>query len=147
MLRPQRKDPATRLSISLPESVAASLDRMIAERGFESRSQAVSVMVHEQLTRHEQQLGTAVMAGTVSLTYDRMSQDCGSIIAGIQHKHLRQCIASLHVQLEQDLTMEVILVQGQGRILRQIANEFVAVKGVLCGNLNVSTHILPPLEA
>jgi CopG family nickel-responsive transcriptional regulator len=147
MLRPQRKDLATRLSISLPESLAISLDHMVKARGFESRSQAVVEMIHDHLTRHQQELGLSVMAGTINLIYDRLSQDCSTVIAGLQHKYLRECIASLHVQLEQDLTMEVILVQGQGRTLGKITNDLLAVKGVLTGNLNVSTHILPPLEA
>lgn len=147
MLRPQRKDPATRLSISLPESLAGSLDRMVQEKGFESRSQAVCEMVREHLTLHKQDLGNTTMAGTINLIFDRLSQDCGSVIAGIQHKYLHECIASLHVQLEHDLTMEVILVQGQGQKLRVITNDLLAVKGVLSGNLNVSTHILPPIEA
>lgn len=147
MLRPNRHDPATRLSISLPASMAISLDRMVAERGFESRSQAVMEMIHEQLTRHREDLGNAVLAGTITLIYDRLSQDCGAIIAGIQHSFLRECIASLHVQLEADLTMEVILVQGHGDELRRISDRMLAVKGVLSGNLNVSAHILPPLEA
>ena len=38
MARPIKKDLATRLSISLPESVANALDRMVSDRGFESRS-------------------------------------------------------------------------------------------------------------
>lgn len=147
MLRPKRNDRATRLSISLPESLADSLDQMVQERGFESRSQAVCEMVWEHLTQHKQDMGNATMAGTVNLIYDRMSQDCGSMIAGIQHRYLRECIASLHVQLEQDLTMEIILVQGHGKRLRKVANDLLAVKGVLSGNLNVSTHILPPIEA
>lgn len=147
MLRPQRKDLATRMSISLPESLALDLDRMVHERGFESRSQVVAEMIHEHLTKHRQDLGRTVMAGTINLIYDRLSQDCGTVIAGLQHKFLRECIASLHVQLENDLTMEVILVQGQGQTLRRIADSMLAVKGVLTGNLNVSTHILPPLEA
>lgn len=147
MIRPNRKDPATRLSISLPASLVGSLDSMVKERGFESRSQAVMEMIHDQLTKHREQLGDAILAGTITLIYDRLSQDCGAVIAGIQHRYLRECIASLHVQLEKDLTMEVILVQGQGSRLRVISNAMLAVKGVLSGNLNVNTHILPPLEA
>jgi metal-responsive CopG/Arc/MetJ family transcriptional regulator len=77
MLRPNRKDLATRMSISLPESLAVNLDRMVFERGFESRSQVVAEMIHEHLTRHQQDLGNTVMAGTINLIYDRLSQDCG----------------------------------------------------------------------
>ncbi len=146
MARPIKKDLATRLSISLPESVANALDRMVSDRGFESRSHAIQEMVQEQLTRHAEFVGTGTLAGTINLTYDRLSSDCGTHIAGVQHRYLHECIASLHVQLEQNLTLEVILVQGKGSVLRKIANELMAIKGVLSGNLNFSTHILPPLE-
>lgn len=146
MARPIKKDLATRLSISLPESVANALDRMVSDRGFESRSHVIQEMVQEQLTRHAEFVGTGTLAGTINLTYDRLSGDCGSNIAAVQHRYLHECIASLHVQLEQNLTLEVILVQGKGSVLRKIANELMAIKGVLSGNLNFSTHILPPLE-
>ena len=42
-----------RISVSLPEALLSQLDGMVAERGFESRSQAIADMVSQQLTDHK----------------------------------------------------------------------------------------------
>ena len=41
-----RRRPVSRISISLPEKLLSDLDRMVEERGFDSRSQAVDEMLH-----------------------------------------------------------------------------------------------------
>jgi len=146
MHKESQRSLARRLSISLPESLASALDQMVQEKGFQTRSQAVAEMVQSQLMKHLEEQGNTVMAGTISLTFQRTIQDCSTSIASVQHKHLRECVASLHVQLENNLTLEVILVQGIAQRLRMIANELIAIKGVVHGNLNISAHILPPLE-
>jgi CopG family nickel-responsive transcriptional regulator len=43
--------------------------------------------------------------------------------------------------------MEVILVQGPARKLQAIANEMIAQKGVLTGQLQLLAAVIPPLHA
>jgi len=129
---------AHRITISLPGSVFRQFEEMAKDRGFENRSQAISEMITQQLADHHSQRGNALMAGTITLFYDHKKPGLAQQLSDI---------SSLHVLLEQRNTMEVILVQGPARTLRQIANKLVACKGVSTGRLTLTGTVMPPIHA
>ena len=145
MARLKAKGNAARITISLPESLCANLDKMVAKRGHTSRSEAISKMISEQLVRHEEELGKQIMAGTITLIYSHAKPGLQNRLMKIQHKYLKEIITSQHVHLENLHSLEVLLVQGPGARLKKIADELIAVKGVTHGNLNVTSTVLPPI--
>ena len=136
---------AARVTSSLPVSLFDELDAMIEARGFANRSQALSKIISEQLVRDAEQLGRQIMAGTITLIYDHTKPGLQSRLMKLQHRYLKEIISSQHVHLENHHSLEVLLVQGPGRRLRQIADALTACKGVKHGNLNVTSTILPPI--
>lgn len=135
-----------RVSLSIPESLVMELDKLVIKRGFESRSMAVAEMLESQMVLHKEKLGNEVMAGTVTLIYDRGRPSCQQKIAELQYKYVIEVISSLHINLEQHQVMEVILVQGPAARLKRLADAMIAVKGVKTGQLNLNTSILPQLH-
>jgi CopG family nickel-responsive transcriptional regulator len=145
MARPRKKLTAARISISLPVALFDELDEMVAERGYASRSEAISKMISEQLVQHQHHLGKEIMAGTITLMYDHGKNGLQSRLMRIQHKYLKEIISSQHVHLENHHSLEVLLVQGPGIRLKALASELIVSKGVKHGYLNVSSTVLPPL--
>jgi CopG family transcriptional regulator, nickel-responsive regulator len=145
MARPRKKPTASRISISLPSTLYDELDAMVAARGYASRSEAISKMISEQLVQHQQQLGRQIMAGTITLIYDHAKSGLQGRLMRIQHRYLKEIISSQHVHLEQQHSLEVLLVQGPGFRLKRIANELITCRGVKHGYLNVTSTILPPI--
>ncbi len=139
-------DPLQRMSVTIPDSLLRSLDQMVAERGFENRSQAVAELIHDRVTEHQQATGTAVMAGSITLFYDQTKNNLLAQLAELQRQHVAEVISSLHVQLEQNFMMEVILVQGPAQKLKAITNALVACKGVKSCKLTLTFTVLPPLH-
>src|ERR1700754_4519526 len=97
----------SRISISLPEELLSDLDRMVATRGFESRSQAVNDMLHKFLLEHKHQVGDDVMVGIVTLFYNNSVPGLQKQLADLQYEHIDEVISSLHVHLMHSQTMEV----------------------------------------
>jgi len=64
----------SRISVSLPPDLLAELDGMVESRGYGSRSQAIGEMVNYQLAEHKRSLGNEVMAGTLTLLYNRAAR-------------------------------------------------------------------------
>ena len=141
-----RKAQVARISVSLPEELLTGLDAMVAERGFESRSQAVAAMVSRQLAEHHQEQGEEIMTGTLTLFYDHSTPGLQKALADLQHAHVDEVISSLHVHLMHDHTLEVVLVQGPARRLQRIADEMATRRGVITGRLQLVTVIIPPLH-
>ena len=137
----------SRISVSLAPTLLGELDAMVAQRGYGSRSQAITEMVNYQLAEHRREQGDDVMVGTITLLYDRSVRGLQGKLADTQYRHIDEVISSLHVHLSHDKIMEVVLVQGQARRLQAIANEMVTLRGVTMGKLQLLAAVIPPLRA
>lgn len=140
-------DGIRRITISMPEETFQLLDRLINQRGFDSRSQAISEMIHQRAAEHISSIGTEVMAGALTLIYDESKSSLLRELSKICRQHVAEVISSQHILLEEDNVMEVILMQGPARTLREITNELVTCKGVKHAQLTLTPHLIPPLHA
>jgi len=140
-------DGIRRVTVSMPEETFQAFERLVAERGFDSRSQAVSEMIHQHAAQHLGKIGTELMAGTLSLVYDESKSTLLRDLSRIFRDHIAEVISSQHVLLEEDHVLEVILMQGPARTLREIANKLVTCKGVKTAHLTLTPHLIPPLHA
>jgi len=57
----------------------------------------------------------------------------------IQHTHHDKIISSMHVHLDAHNCLEVIVMRGQSRLIRVLAESILGVKGVKHGNLTTTT--------
>jgi len=140
------KQCVSRISVSLPESILQDMDKMVEERGFESRSQALVNIIHQQITEHRRDYGNEIMAGTINLVYDHTTPGLQKQLTDLQHVHVDEVISSLHVHLMQGKTLEVILVQGPSKKLKSIADKLQSCRGVISGSLQMSTELLPQVH-
>jgi CopG family transcriptional regulator, nickel-responsive regulator len=138
--------PVSRISMSLPEPLRGALDTMVAQRGFESRSQALSDMLHQALSEHKRQRGDELMVGTVTLFYDNSVSGLQKQLAELQYRHIDEVISSLHVHLMHNQTMEVILVQGPAKVLQRVADQMISRRGVISGRMHLVAALIPPLH-
>jgi len=141
-----KKSPVTRISISLPDELQTELDAMVASRGFESRSQAINDMLRQHLVEHKRQTGDEVMVGTITILYDNTTRGLQKKLADLQYRNLAEVISSLHVHLEDNQTMEVILVQGPAQKVQAIADEIITLRGVITGKMQLMAALMPPVH-
>lgn len=146
MARDESTDSLRRVTISMAEGTFQALDRIVTERGFDSRSQAISEMIHQQAAEHLGKIGTQVMAGTLTMIYDESKSSLLRDLSRVCREHITEVISSQHILLEDDHVLEVLLMQGPANTLRQIANELVTCKGVKSTHLALTPHLLPPLH-
>ena len=141
-----RNSGVNRISISLPEGLLRQFDEMVVQKGFESRSQAITDMIRNQLTEHRQHVGEDVMAGTINLVYDHSVTGLQRQLSDLSHEYIDEVISVLNVNLEQKQTMAVLLVQGPATRLKTIANRMNACRGVISAKLLMSAAIMPQLH-
>jgi CopG family nickel-responsive transcriptional regulator len=141
-----RSQPVSRISISLPEKLLADLDRMVKQRGFESRSQAVNEMLHQALLEHKNDVGDDVMVGIIALFYNNAVPGLQKQLADLQVRYIDEVISSLHIHLMNNKTMEVVLVQGPARTLQMITDEMIARRGVISGKMHLVAALIPQVH-
>jgi len=141
------EDPkAQRLSISIPSPLAKALDKLVAQRGFPNRSQALAEMIEHSLTEYSQEDSNTVMAGVITLVYDSARRDLLPTLASIARENIAEVITTQQILLESNYVMEVVVVQGQVDKLRTIRDQMLACKGVSSGRLTLTNKLIPPLH-
>ena len=136
-----------RLSVSLPAELLAQLDAMVADRALPSRSQMIAELIRHELAEHSGVVGGVMLAGALTLIYRAESGRVRHALAQTQMAYLKEVISSQHVFLEDDQSLEVLLVQGPARRLRDLCDALRQVRGVRQLRLFTTTALLPPLHA
>jgi CopG family nickel-responsive transcriptional regulator len=134
-----KTEPLCRFSISMPAALANQLDALVCDKGYANRSQAVADLVRGRLVEHHQELGDREIAGTITLVYDHHKPHLQAALTDIQHDHHDVIISTMHVHLDHHNCLEVLVVRGQGNVIRTIADELLAAKGVKHGRLTITT--------
>lgn len=147
MAHEESSEGVRRITVSMPDETFRALDRLVNERGFDSRSQAIAEMIHRQAATHLGEVGTEVVAATLTLVYDESKGTLLRDLARICREHVAEVISSQHVLLEDEHVMEVILMQGPVPKLRRIADELVTCKGVKTAHLTPTTYLIPQVHA
>ncbi|HMI19823.1 MAG TPA: CopG family ribbon-helix-helix protein [Sphingomonas sp.] len=133
--------------MSLPAELSRQLDTMVEERGLPSRSQLIAELIRDELAEHGAALRPEdMLAGTITLVY---RGDMGRVrhqLAQTQGEYLKEVISSQHVFLEDDQSLEVLLVQGPARRLSELCDALRKVRGVQQLRLFTTTALLPPLH-
>jgi len=137
----------SRLSMSLPTELYRQLDVMVQERGLPSRSQMIAELIRHALADHgEASHPNALLAGTITLVYRSNSGRVREALALTQHEYLKEVISAQHIFLEDEQSLEVLLVQGPAKRLRDLCDALRKVRGVQQLRLFTTTALLPPLH-
>jgi CopG family nickel-responsive transcriptional regulator len=141
-------DPSSlaRLSVSLPAELLARLDAMVEERALPSRSQMIAELVRHALAEYGEDTPAALIAGTITLIYRADNGRVREALARTQRAFLKEVISSQHVFLEDDQSLEVLLVQGPSERLKHLCDALRKVRGVQQIKLVATTALLPPLH-
>lgn len=140
--------PATllRFTVSMPASTVRGLDRVARGRGFANRSQALAALIREGVTDYDARLEDTIMMGILTFTYEHRRRNLQNRITDLQHRHLKEIVTIQLVHLENDQSLQILLVQGPARILRQLRDAFASLKGVQHAALQLNSTVLPPLH-
>ena len=136
-----------RLSMSLPGDLFRQLDMMVEERGLPSRSQLMAELIRQALAQHEAfTRPDDMLAGTITMVYRGDRGRVRHQLAQTQARYLKEVISSQHVFLEDDQSLEVLLVQGPAIRLKELCDALRRVRGVQQLELVATTALLPPLH-
>ena len=137
-----------RLSISLSADLFAELDAMVSERGVANRSQMIAELIRQELAEHSaRERGETVLSGTITLIYRAESGRVRQALAEVQMAYIPEIISSQHIFLEDDQSMEVLLVQGTASRLHNLCDALRKIRKVQQCRLVTTTALLPPLSS
>lgn len=129
----------SRFTVSLPNALMHTLDRLQSGRRYANRSEFVRDMLRAELVKEEWQEQAGESVGVLVLVYDHDTRALADRLTDIQHENHAAITAALHVHLDAHTCLEVIPLRGAVKDIRRIANQLLAIKGVRYGQLVPAT--------
>jgi CopG family nickel-responsive transcriptional regulator len=132
-----------RVTITIDDELMSELDRIIAARGYQNRSEAIRDLARagirdaaESLDRQRDCVAALVYV------YDHAARQLSKRLADTFHDHHELSLASMHAHLDHDSCMEVTILRGKTEKVRKFAEHVIAERGVRHGRV-----VLVPTEA
>ncbi|MGE5190652.1 MAG: nickel-responsive transcriptional regulator NikR [Gemmatimonadota bacterium] len=130
----------TRFGVSLDEKLLRQFDRLIVRKGLANRSEALRDLIREALVREQWELGAEEAVGTITLVYDHDTRDLSDKLTDLQHAHFESIVSTLHVHLDAHHCLEVLVLRGPARALKEIADRLIGTRGVKHGTFSATTE-------
>ena len=128
----------TRFGVSIPNRLLSRFDEHIKDKGYANRSEALRDLIRDYLVEREWEADEETV-GTVTLVYNHHVRELADALTHIQHEMGEAIVSSLHIHLDHDLCMEVIVVRGKSSNIRKMSDRLIGTKGVIHGKLTAAT--------
>jgi CopG family nickel-responsive transcriptional regulator len=133
------KDELVRFGVAMEQSLLSDLDAIVEARGV-TRSELLRDLVRAEVVRARAPKGVPAV-GTLTLVYDHHVRELTERLTEFQHKLGEQVRATLHIHLDQDRCLEVIVLRGQSDELQTVAERMLATRGVTHGGFEIVTDM------
>ncbi|MFH1027855.1 MAG: nickel-responsive transcriptional regulator NikR [Pseudomonadota bacterium] len=124
-----------RFGVSIDEQLLDQFDKLIEQKRYQTRSEAIRDLIRATLVETRCANEDAQMVGTITLVYNHHVRDLAEKLTEQQHSHSDMIVSALHVHLDAHNCLEVLVVRGTVREVRQISDQLIGVKGVKHGKL------------
>lgn len=137
-------DSVARFTISIPPELLATFDEVCASKGYASRSEAIRDAIRDYLIAHEWSAAdNGEVVGTITLVYGNGVRRLTEELTERQTRRQTQVMSTLHVHLDADNSIAVVVVRGSGREVAALADELISLRGVKHGRLVYSATGAP----
>jgi CopG family nickel-responsive transcriptional regulator len=126
-----------RVGVSLEKELLGAFDKLIAGKGYQSRSEAIRDLIRQQLSSDRLSDEKAEAVAAVVLVYDHHATVIMERLTELQHSHFLKTISSLHIHLDHHDCLEVIVLRGKVGEINRMGDKLVSIKGVKLGRINL----------
>ncbi|MGP0060640.1 MAG: nickel-responsive transcriptional regulator NikR [Beijerinckiaceae bacterium] len=131
-----------RVTVTLEDELLIELDRMVATRGYQNRSEAVRDLARAGLRKAAEEASTSRQCvAALIYVYDHETRALSRRLTQSFHDHHDLSLATLHVHLDHASCMEVTVLRGETPEVQHFADHVIAERGVRHGRL-----IMVPVE-
>ena len=130
-----KKSGITRFGVSMDPELLLKFDRLINQKGYTNRSEAVRDLVRDHLVEKEWEEAKGEVVGTVTLVYSHHVHDLSDKLTDLQHHHVDAIISTTHIHLDEHNCLEVLILKGKSGEVKSVAERLISTKGVKHGKL------------
>jgi CopG family nickel-responsive transcriptional regulator len=130
-----------RIGISLEVDLLKQFDRLIEDKGYVNRSEAIRDLIRDSLVQREwsESSGREERVAVVALVYDHDSSNLSQKLAHIQHENHKAVVSALHVHMDEHNCLEVLVLRGRASEVVAMGEGLVSTRGVKFGKVLPAT--------
>jgi CopG family nickel-responsive transcriptional regulator len=129
----------SRIGVAIDSDLLEKFDELISRRGYTNRSEAFRDLIRDELIQKQSESPDSQVVGTVTLVYDHHVRMLNEKLTELQHQAFHNILSTLHVHLDHDNCLEVLIVKGKARDVQKIADVLISTKGVKHGRLTITS--------
>lgn len=118
-----------RISISLEESLLTRFDKQADRLGYPTRSEAIKALMRQNLVEQEW-IENREVTGAISIVYDHHRRGLANKVMDVQHDFGSVIVSTLHVHLDHDHCLEIVVVKGKAGKIRNLNTALRSIKGI-----------------
>ena len=127
-----------RIGVSLEPDLLKWFDKSILKKGYTNRSEAIRDLIREQMVEDQWQGGDEECVAAVTLVYEHHG-DLGHKLTHFQHSSFVNVISTLHVHIDHDNCLEVLVLKGPGEKIKDLGNKMISLRGIKHGKMITTT--------
>ncbi len=134
-----------RFGTSIDENLLTRFDAIIGEKGYVNRSEAIRDLIRDMLIMEEVTDPDTEAMGTLTLVYSHEVREIADKLNDIQHQYFSNIISTVHVHLDEHNCLEVLILCGKSKTVKNIADRLLSIKNVRHGKLTITSpgnHLL-----
>ncbi len=124
-----------RFGVSLNSDLLEQFDKLIENKGYGNRSEAIRDLIREELVSEEWKKEDNETVGVFSLVYDHHKGDLSQAINHIQHNSLEIIRSSTHIHIDHNNCLEVIILKGRSSEIKKLTDLLTSTNGIKHGKL------------
>ena len=128
-----------RFGVAMPKALLGKFDSFISKRNYPNRSQVLRDLIRQVLVEEELKLKNKETVGTITLVYNHHYKEISDVLTDLQHHYCKEIISCLHVHLDKENCLEVLVLKGKSEKIKDVADRIIATKGVKHGKLICTT--------
>jgi CopG family transcriptional regulator, nickel-responsive regulator len=134
-----------RFGVAMESSLLAQFDELVRERGA-TRSELFRDLARAEIVRSLSRTRVDAFA-SVTIVYNHHFRELAERITEMQHELGDQVRSTMHVHLDEERCLEVIVMRGRADKLQAAAEKLFATRGVLQGSIEVVAIASPTHDA
>ncbi len=119
-----------RFGVYIPEDLEKDMELCMKALGLKSKSRLIQEALRSFIVEQKWRLKGNV-AGIIGVVYNHDVGDVDEKLTDVQHEYLDIINSTVHVHLDKEKCMLVIIVRGPTSKIKELINKIMALKGVL----------------
>lgn len=120
-----------RISMSLPKKLLDQFDEVLNDRGYQVRSKGIRDALKDYIVRYQwmnEMEGDRV--GLITVIYDYQYTGVMEDLMDVQHEYSDYINSTMRVQMTEKYVLDVIIVKGDVKFIRDLTEKIMRLKGV-----------------